>query len=237
MSLVCFSPARIHVSPLTGRALSIEYLLGCGVPSEIVSRVPHFIRIVVVQARSKFKLAMHDDNAHAQNHMASEPTMSFGKLALQVHRVLLRRCSLWKQIAPRLLSYSCLNRASTNVSGGPGLKEFIVPGSLPTPAEDRTPLAPYLEENHISGRGRKGECKPLNAVCPNTDKDGRCVLLYFSSQCIWQIYGCQMNVNDADIAWTFLSEAGYQRTDDVEVTIWDISHDVKVNLNSVHKHL
>ena len=31
-----------------------------------------------------------------------------------------------------------------------------------------------------------------------------------------EIYGCQMNVNDADIAWTFLSEAGYQRTDDVE---------------------
>ena len=31
-----------------------------------------------------------------------------------------------------------------------------------------------------------------------------------------EIYGCQMNVNDADIAWTFLSEAGYQRTDDME---------------------
>ena len=28
-----------------------------------------------------------------------------------------------------------------------------------------------------------------------------------------EIYGCQMNVNDADIAWTFLSEAGYLRTD------------------------
>ena len=92
----------------------------------------------------------------------------------------------WKEIAPRLLSYSFLNRASTNVSGGPGVKEFVVPGSLPTPAEDRTPLAPYLEENHISGRGRKGECKPLNAVYPNTDKDGRCGLLYFSSQCIWR---------------------------------------------------
>ena len=25
-----------------------------------------------------------------------------------------------------------------------------------------------------------------------------------------------MNVNDADIAWTFLSEAGYLRTDNVE---------------------
>ena len=134
---------------------------------------------------------MHDDNAHAQNHTAIQlkPTMSFGKFTLQAHRVLLRRCSLWKrwkEIAPRLLSCSCLNRTSTNVSGGPGLKEFIVPGSLPTPAEDHTPLAPYLEENHISGRGRRGECKPLNAVYPNTDKDGRCGLLYFSSQYIWR---------------------------------------------------
>ena len=31
-----------------------------------------------------------------------------------------------------------------------------------------------------------------------------------------EIYGCQMNVSDADIAWTFLSEAGYLRTDSVE---------------------
>jgi MiaB/RimO family radical SAM methylthiotransferase len=31
-----------------------------------------------------------------------------------------------------------------------------------------------------------------------------------------EIYGCQMNVNDADIAWTFLSDAGYLRTQDVE---------------------
>ena len=53
-----------------------------------------------------------------------------------------------------------------------------------------------------------------------------------------EIYGCQMNVNDADIAWTFLSEAGYQRTDDVEeVSCNHLARDVKVNLNSVHKHL
>ena len=38
-----------------------------------------------------------------------------------------------------------------------------------------------------------------------------------------EIYGCQMNVNDADIAWTFLSEAGYGRTEDVEeVGIWGL---------------
>ena len=45
LELVCFSPARIHVSPL-----SIAYLhsIGCGIPSEIefyLSRVPHFIQI------------------------------------------------------------------------------------------------------------------------------------------------------------------------------------------------
>ena len=106
---------------------------------------------------------------------------------LQAHRALLRSLwKRWKERAPRLLSYSCLNRTSTNVSRGPELKEFIVPGSLPTPAEVRTPLAPYLEENHIYGRGRKGECKPLNVVYLNTDMDGRCGLLYFSSQCIWR---------------------------------------------------
>lgn len=31
-----------------------------------------------------------------------------------------------------------------------------------------------------------------------------------------EIYGCQMNVNDADIAWAFLSGAGYLRTDAIE---------------------
>ena len=31
-----------------------------------------------------------------------------------------------------------------------------------------------------------------------------------------EIYGCQMNVNDADIAWAILSEAGYQKTQDAE---------------------
>ena len=151
--------------------------------------------------------------------------MSFGKLALQAHYVLLGRCSLWKrwkEVAPRLLSYSCLNRTPAKVARGPGLKEFMVRGSLPTPAEDRSPLAPYLEENQLSGRGRKGECKPLIAVYPNTDEDMVGVapfnrgFIVFLLSVYMEIYGCQMNVNDADIAWTFLSKAGYQRTDDVE---------------------
>ena len=31
-----------------------------------------------------------------------------------------------------------------------------------------------------------------------------------------EVYGCQMNVNDADIAWSILKDAGYQKTQYVE---------------------
>ena len=56
MSLVCFSPVIIDVSPLF-----IEYFhsMGCGVPSEnefYLSKVPHFIQIsgIVVFCRHAF---------------------------------------------------------------------------------------------------------------------------------------------------------------------------------------
>jgi hypothetical protein len=73
---------------------------------------------------------------------------------------------------------------------GPGLKEFMAPEpSRPLPIPVQSSLPPYLDKSQLSGNGRK---------------------VYM------EIYGCQMNVNDADIAWTFLSDAGYLRTQDVE---------------------
>lgn len=72
------------------------------------------------------------------------------------------------------------------------IKDFLVVGkNLPKPSElplIDEPLPPYLENIDISGGNRK---------------------VYFD------VYGCQMNVNDTEIVWSILQSKNYQKTEDI----------------------
>lgn len=69
------------------------------------------------------------------------------------------------------------------------LKDFLVVGkNLPKPNVILPELPPYLQNIDISGNDRK---------------------VFFD------IYGCQMNVNDTEIVWSVLKSQNYQKTDNI----------------------
>lgn len=70
------------------------------------------------------------------------------------------------------------------VKNGPGLKEFIV-GESETVVTGR-PHIPYLPENVEVDSKRK---------------------VYFD------VYGCQMNLNDTEIVWSILKNEGFEKTE------------------------
>lgn len=82
---------------------------------------------------------------------------------------------------------------------GPGLKEFLIAGknSLVAQPNPITPenTIPYLNEIDYNGHGRK---------------------VFF------EVYGCQMNVNDTEIVWSILKDNGYEKVqsaDDADVVL------------------
>ncbi|KAM8867429.1 mitochondrial tRNA methylthiotransferase CDK5RAP1 isoform 1-T1 [Synchiropus picturatus] len=83
-----------------------------------------------------------------------------------------------------------LESVRTRVLSGPSFQDFIQRAAAKTShvpqGEDKHP---YLSEDVLAGLSRK---------------------VYFET------YGCQMNVNDTEIAWSILQEKGYQRTVDVK---------------------
>lgn len=82
---------------------------------------------------------------------------------------------------------------------GPGLKEFLIAGRKPalvaqptrTNANPIVPenTVPYLDELDYNGRGRT---------------------VFF------EVYGCQMNVNDTEIVWSILKNNGYEKAGTAE---------------------
>lgn len=76
---------------------------------------------------------------------------------------------------------------------GPGLKEFLIGGknSLVAQPNPITPenTIPYLNEIDYDGHGRK---------------------VFF------EVYGCQMNVNDTEIVWSILKDTGYEKVKSAE---------------------
>lgn len=76
---------------------------------------------------------------------------------------------------------------------GPGLKEFLIAGknSFVAQASPIVPenTIPYLEDIDYSGHGRK---------------------VFF------EVYGCQMNVNDTEIVWSILKDSGYEKTESAD---------------------
>ncbi|XP_031626407.1 CDK5RAP1-like protein [Contarinia nasturtii] len=90
------------------------------------------------------------------------------------------------------------SKVATKPSGklpakGPGLKEFLIAGknSLVAQSNPITPenTIPYLDKIDFNGQGRK---------------------VFF------EVYGCQMNVNDTEIVWSILKENGYQKIDSAD---------------------
>jgi len=82
-----------------------------------------------------------------------------------------------------------------DLKNGPGLEHFIANSSINAAAKSlsKRELAklshPYVKVEDIQGHGRK---------------------VYFD------VYGCQMNVSDAEVAWSILKSHGYLRTDVIE---------------------
>ncbi|XP_015243565.1 PREDICTED: CDK5 regulatory subunit-associated protein 1 [Cyprinodon variegatus] len=78
----------------------------------------------------------------------------------------------------------------SQIASGPSFQDFIRGGSVNLSADEHTEERSYLsEELQMVGNSRK---------------------VYFET------YGCQMNVNDTEIAWSILMKKGYQRTADLK---------------------
>nr|CAD7407144.1 unnamed protein product [Timema poppensis] len=79
-----------------------------------------------------------------------------------------------------------------NINHGPGLKDFLQGSShyLEDPLQESYNVeVPYIETNCLQGMNRK---------------------VYFD------VYGCQMNVNDTEVVWSILKNVGYTRTMSME---------------------
>lgn len=74
------------------------------------------------------------------------------------------------------------------LSNGPGFKEFLVAGKN-IPAQTSPENVPYLSTLDYNGHGRK---------------------VFF------EVYGCQMNVNDTEIVWAILKENDYEKAKNIE---------------------
>ncbi|KAJ6645888.1 CDK5RAP1-like protein [Pseudolycoriella hygida] len=79
-------------------------------------------------------------------------------------------------------------KLQTDITSGPGLKEFLVAGkNIPKIELDNS--IPYLKSSQFNGNGRR---------------------VFF------EIYGCQMNSNDAEVVYSVLKSSGYTKADRIE---------------------
>nr|BAE23052.1 unnamed protein product [Mus musculus] len=141
--------------------------------------------------------------------------------------VLLRTCRAQSSVSstpcpsPEAKSSEAQKDFSSRLATGPTFQHFLrsasVPQEKPSSPEVEDP-PPYLSGDELLGRQRK---------------------VYLET------YGCQMNVNDTEIAWSILQKSGYLRTSNLqeadvillvtcsirekaEQTIWNRLHQLKV---------
>lgn len=75
------------------------------------------------------------------------------------------------------------------LQNGPNLKEFLVAGkNFPAPQKINPEIIPYLKDEDFNGNNRK---------------------VFF------EVYGCQMNVNDTEVVWSILQKSGYIKVENV----------------------
>lgn len=94
----------------------------------------------------------------------------------------------------RILSSQVTTKSSGKLpANGPGLKEFLIAGKNSLVAQSNPIIPedtiPYLNDFDYNGRGRK---------------------VYF------EVFGCQMNVNDTEIVWSILKDNGFKKVDTAE---------------------
>lgn len=130
---------------------------------------------------------------------------------LNLNRISFIRCFVEQEFSGHVaIQNNCVNqrcfssKVAVKPSGrlptkGPGLKEFLIGGknSLVAQPNPITPenTIPYLNEIDYDGQGRK---------------------VFF------EVYGCQMNVNDTEIVWSILKDNGYEKVesaDDADVVL------------------
>lgn len=107
---------------------------------------------------------------------------------------LVRNTSLIRlQVNCNRLSSTQVRKKSLLPNDGKSFKEFLIVGkNIPKPNEviaEEEVLPGYLQKIDISGHQRK---------------------VYFD------VYGCQMNVNDTEIVWSILQSNDYQKTNDIK---------------------
>ncbi|XP_069571755.1 mitochondrial tRNA methylthiotransferase CDK5RAP1 isoform X1 [Brachyistius frenatus] len=109
---------------------------------------------------------------------------------IPVGRTLPRYCSkLSNSAATSRERRTTVDKFKTRISSGPSLKDFVTGVSTTRVTDgEHSGKHAYLSEHLEMGNSRK---------------------VYFET------YGCQMNVNDTEIAWSILQKKGYQRTVDL----------------------
>ena len=125
-------------------------------------------------------------------------------------------CSRSENVNRSQSKRATLDTFKTQLSSGPTFQDFVkgidVNKTILVPEEDNGPHA-YLSEDLDMGNDRKGPCvfRVLYTI-------GLAQVNALSNECVitvcFETYGCQMNVNDTEIAWSVLQKKGYQRTND-----------------------
>lgn len=99
-----------------------------------------------------------------------------------------------------------------NIKDGPSLRDFVESSVVDIPNEESIP---YVQD--IRGENQKGffifllqSLLPIFVYCKII------IIIFFYILVYFEIYGCQMNINDADIIWSILKSHGYKHTQKVD---------------------
>lgn len=115
------------------------------------------------------------------------------------------------------------DKFKSQVSSGPSFEDFIRGVSVKkTYAADGdcSDHQSYLSEDLELGNSRKGwsaslnQKNPIKLICWVLGRNAE-LLFWLTVAVYFETYGCQMNVNDTDIAWSILQGKGYLRTVDL----------------------
>lgn len=99
-----------------------------------------------------------------------------------------------------------------HIKDGPSLRDFVESSIVDIPNEESVP---YVQD--IRGENQKGffifllqSLLSIFVYCKII------IVIFFYILVYFEIYGCQMNINDADIIWSILKSHGYKHTQSVD---------------------
>lgn len=95
---------------------------------------------------------------------------------------------------------------------GPSFKDFFVPENEILSDPVIVPNIPYIKNIH--GNDQKGKLRIY--ICQKIcDCCFICCTIFFISV-FFDVYGCQMNVNDTEVIWSILKSHGYKRAETID---------------------